>query len=303
MGSFRELFSVERVLSARGLKSSMSEPTLTFLNSLFAHHHQNYAEFYDWFRISENRFKLLTHIDSTSRNHDSDLPPSRPYSADMMRTAFPELSYCTFDESEQICRQRFSGTLEWLLGEILVCEFHAWSSATGIEICSLSDADEARALGDFDVVSVMSDMSLLYIECKSGGTTVDEIRKAIRRSRLLGASATILALERKTGQYDILHKLLSTEQHPLHGLCTTVYRLSSFGLPSSEIFGWGSVVFVPVAAKSLENCVRTAIRFNSKLRLNFITYEANFTGKFGPEIKNLFNSDGFHIDWDPSKLS
>ena len=184
-----------------------------------------------------------------------------------------------------------------MLGEILIREFHAFSYATGLEISALSDADTSRALGDFDVVSVMRDMSVIYIECKSGGTDFEQIRKATRRSRLLGAATVLIVLDKKTGNFDRLKQALSSEKHPVHDLTTTVYRLSSYKLPQSEIYGWGSILFVPITAENLVNCLRTAFRFNSKMKLNSITYEANFTGGFGIEVKNLFNSDGFCLSW------
>lgn len=296
--NLRSLFSVSRVLSARGLTASISQDLeQTFLGQQLDWEDQRYISFYEWFSISKNRHDLLVLIERKIRNSKQTLHGRSPYSIEAIKMRFRELVECEFDVTEEACRSRFSATVEWLLGEILIREFQAHSSSFGVKISNLSDANETHGIGDYDVVSVLSDMSLAYVECKSGGTNFDQIAKAIRRSRLLGSAATLIALPGKTGNFETLCKVLSLKVHPLHDVATTVYRVSAFGLASSEIFGWGSTIFIPLTSDSLKNSIRTALRLADKIRHNTITYEANFTGTFGSEIQNLFNADGFRLCW------
>ena len=95
MGSFQELFSVEHILAARGLKTKVGqkgEPPFLVRHGI---QDTTYDSFYDWFRVSLNRYNLLKLIDSDMRNKNLDPSQHQPYSAENIRTTFPELTDCT----------------------------------------------------------------------------------------------------------------------------------------------------------------------------------------------------------------
>ena len=89
-----------------------------------------------------------------------------------------------------VTRQAFSHTFEWFVGELLVREFQAFSSSYGVKIDNIQRPEQRGETGDYDVLSILGDTSLLYIECKTGGFSRDEIVRAIDRGRVLHSSAS-----------------------------------------------------------------------------------------------------------------
>ena len=112
-------------------------------------------------------------------------------------------------------------------------QFQSFSSSFGVVVKNLSDSIDLPDIGDFDAISVMGDGNLLYVECKSGATDAEQIVKAVRRGRLIGSAATVIALSGKTGNFSILKSLLSLQQHPELHHPTTVFDMTSINLPDS----------------------------------------------------------------------
>jgi len=98
-------------------------------------------------------------------------------------------------------RNRFSSTFEWYLGELLIKSFGAFSSSYGVTVKDVRRNSDDGDVGDFDVLSILGDMNLLYIETKSGALKPDGIIKAIERSLALHCVATVIVVEKISDKF------------------------------------------------------------------------------------------------------
>ena len=101
--SLNEIFSVERILAARGFTISKSDSTLNTLMRIEVPTEEQISEFFESFDSTEKRRKMLT------------------------------LAVDNSGEKYQENRKLFSNTLEWYIGEVLVRKFSSifkciWSS-------------------------------------------------------------------------------------------------------------------------------------------------------------------------------
>lgn len=268
--NLRQLLSVERVLAARGLKVASHDSKSTTLLATEDRGADFEDLFYAKFSNSNVRFELLNISEGKLSITEAK------YSMEIV-------------ENVILDRQRFSSTIEWYIGEMLVREFHSFSFAFGVKVAGLSDGD----IGDYDVLSVMGDTSLLYIECKSGSTDLEQIRKVVRRGRLIASAATVIALDKKSGTLSKLTKILADHLHPELGLKVQVFGLSAIGLQNSQIFVWGNTYFLPLTSESLENSTRTLLRLIGQQKAGNYNYSIVCSAPFDNGTESMFSSMGF----------
>ena len=272
----RKLISVERVLAARGIKVKSTESLSVTLLGADDQGSEFESFFYEKFSNSDVRFELLKICEGTLPKNDA--------------------THCrSFIDNLIIDRQRFSKTLEWFIGEMLVREFQSFSSGFGVKISGLNDQHESSDIGDFDMISVLGDITLLYVECKSGATNAVEICKAVRRGRLIGSSSTVVALDRKTGNINMLNALLGQEPHPELLRPSTVYELSSIGLPNSTVIIWGNTFFLPLVSVELKNGLSTILRLIGQQRAGKFWFSFYGSSPFTLETQETFRTMGFHL--------
>lgn len=276
--NLRKLFSVEGVLRSRGYEVSENSSFKTTLLEKEDPDEAILDQLFECFSDRQNRIDILRAIENKS-----DLKPE-------ILIKFPLLKFPKLD------RTLFSVTLEWYLGELLVRKFRSFSSAFGVKIKGLTNSENVSDIGDFDTLSVMGDTSLVYIECKSGATNLEQICLAARRGRLIGANSTIVALDSQTGTYQKLKSLLENEQHPNFSLKTNVFEIESIGLPDSRAVVWADILFLPLASKSIENSLATVLRLDHHVRVESY-HTAIYTSPFTEETKSVFQNRGFDISF------
>jgi hypothetical protein len=158
-------------------------------------------------------------------------------------------------------RQRYSSTFEWFIGEMLIRKFMAFSSSFGVKVGDVMRNSDEGTAGDYDVLSVLGDMSLLYIECKTGQRKLDSILNTIERSSALHTAACVFILGEGVSHPHLL-KQLKGQRHPRFGRNGRLARIAIRGIPESEVFEWYDCFFVPAKAGGgdLEQRLRTVMR-------------------------------------------
>ncbi len=137
----RQLFSVERILSARGLQIQ-TEGTAAQT-------------------ILEKDFWTQADLDQMFQIFES--PPMR---SDLFRaisdpTHVPSCGIV----NDLVCksefrrdRQRYSSTFEWFVGELLIRRFMAFSSSFGVSVAGICRNSDGGTSGDYDVLSVLGNL-------------------------------------------------------------------------------------------------------------------------------------------------
>lgn len=231
-----EIFSVERMLAARGFTISKSDQIKNTLLRKEEPTEGEITEFFESFDSTEKRNAILK----------SDV----------------EGSGTKYQEN----RKLFSNTLEWYIGELLVRKFQAFSSAFGVQTRNTIRPTEVK-IGDFDVLAVLGDMSLLYAECKSGDVSFDEVRKALERGLMLATAATILIYEKDID----IRFLLKNKKYPNMDQLCRIDEIAVANLESSNVLMWHDVFFLD-ARSGLENKLQTCLRLVAQRKNGYLQY-------------------------------
>jgi hypothetical protein len=158
-------------------------------------------------------------------------------------------------------RQRFSTTFEWFVGELLVRRFQAFSSSFGAVVQDVVRNSDGGTSGDYDVLSVLGDMNLLYLECKTGKCRQHSILNSIDRSIGLHSVACVIFLGGGLSA-DTLKRQLADVSHPRFKYSDRLRRISIKGVPDSEIYQWFDCYFVGAGETEgdAEKRLRTVMR-------------------------------------------
>lgn len=158
-------------------------------------------------------------------------------------------------------RNCFSTTFEWYIGELLVRKFMAFSSSYGVTVKDICRNNDGGTSGDFDVLSILGDMNLLYVECKTGKTTMNSINKTYHRSSSLHCVASVI-IGQKITENGLKQQLLSLP-HPVFntGTCELL-KLNIKNHPDSVIYKWFNCYFINASEESgnIENKLKAVLR-------------------------------------------
>jgi len=234
-----QLFSVNRVLASRGFTiKSEGDGTDTLIPKT------------EW-TPSEADLVFEIFNDKTSRKELLDFIEGK--------VSVPSVAISGLTNNVAFVKNRsaFSSTFEWYLGELLVKRFRAFSSSYSVivnDICRNSDNGES---GDYDVLSILGDMNLLYIESKSGSIDQCGIMKAVERSISLHCVATVVVVERLSNE--ILDGMLKGLKYPNLPSLSSYYELSIKGRADCVVYKWHNCYFVH-ATKNIEVQLQTVLR-------------------------------------------
>jgi len=237
------LFSVERVLSSRGFEVTVEgtgEDTLLAKNIWF----QTEADLiFEIFNNEGQRQELLSYVEGNVGIAD--------VSGDI-QTLITNQDY-------QSDRNRFSTTYEWYVGELIVRKFKAFSSSYGVTVSNICRNSDGGTSGDFDVLSILGDMNLLYLECKSGGTKQKSIKNTLERSISLHCVASIF-FQQNINEIALKQKL--NFDHPVFGIGNDISKLSIKGVSDSTIYKWFDCYFIDASdvQGDIENKIRCVLR-------------------------------------------
>lgn len=168
-------------------------------------------------------------------------------------------------------RQRYSTTFEWFVGELLVRRFMAYSSSFGVTVRDVIRNSDGGTSGDYDVLSVLGDLNLLYLECKTGKCHRTAILNSIERSIALHSVACIMFLGAGLSVAQ-LKQQLSGVKHPRFKHPGVLARIAIKGVPNSDVFQWFDCYFVAAGEKDgeVENRIRTVMRLSAAYRSSLI---------------------------------
>jgi hypothetical protein len=215
----REIFSVENILGARGFTIS----SITGFSATFVPPQATEAEvskIYQLFEDETTRRAIQDHIEGK--------PCSNKNIEELIRAASESEDY-------HAKRKRLSTTFEWYVGELIVREFKAFSSAFGVQIANMQQLDSGNEIGDYDALVVLRNLEILYLECKMGsqsanGLTSKHVMNAMSRGLALHSTGTILFLEQGVGSKDLL-RVLQNQTHPVTRLTDSLKKI---GLPRDD---------------------------------------------------------------------
>ena len=246
-----EIFSIERILAARGFTITGANTISNTLMQNAEPTDEETASFFESFDSTEKRQLILDSLVKMSGN-------------DFQRK-----------------RNQFSNTLEWYIGELLVRKFQAFSSAFGVQVRNTIRPTDDK-MGDFDVLAVLGDMSLLYAECKSGSMSFEEVEKAAERGLVLATAATIIIYEK---DQNIRH-LLEGRNYPGMDCSCKVDEVAVTKLANSNVTMWHDIFFLD-ARIGLENKLQTCLRLVAQRKNGYLQV-------FGADIDYLAKR-GFKI--------
>lgn len=239
------LFTVERVLASRGvhiIKEGEGDDTIIG-KKIWSKEEAEIT--FNIFNNEDKRKELLEYIENQKGVHELS----------------NEVSGFILNNGYKNTRQAYSSTYEWYVGELLVRRFQAFSSSYGVTVNNINRNSDGGTSGDFDVLSILGDMSLLYLECKSGSNTQKSIRNTLERSISLHCVASVFFQQRI--HINNLKQLLNFS-HPIFGddHSPEIYKLSIKGVDNSDIYKWYDCYFIDASdiQSNIENKIRCVLR-------------------------------------------
>ncbi|MCP4786558.1 MAG: hypothetical protein GY903_28180 [Fuerstiella sp.] len=147
------------------------------------------------------------------------------------------------------------------MGELLVREFGAFDSAFGVTLADIKRNVDDGDPGDFDVLSVLRNMQLLYVETKTGRFGRKDVEKAVQRGLSIHSLATVM-LVGKGVTHERVGQVLEGYSHPCTSAVRKFTQIGIKDLPESTIYRCVDCFFVPADSTSsdLESKIRTVLR-------------------------------------------
>lgn len=250
-----QLFSVERILASRGFQIE-SEGIAT--DTLLTKNPWTFEERNLMFEAFDNvifRNELLTAIENPS-----------------LSSFHPEVSHLLALPTFERDRNKFSTTFEWYVGELLVRKFQAFSSSFGVNVEDIVRNTDNGTAGDFDVLTVLGDMNLLYLECKTGKCSQKSINNTIERSLALHSLASVIFMGTGTDE-NALRQQLRGLNHPLRSGRTSFVKFNIKNIPDSIVYEWYNCYFVPANETSgtVEIKLRAVLRLLAAHRTTILS--------------------------------
>lgn len=232
MFQFDRIFSVKSILASRGFSVSKCDSYDDTL--LSGNDHSIFKHMYEIFNDTQKRQELQKYLETPSDEINT------------CGNAYKK--FVDKSESYQILRNKFSTTFEWFVGQLLVHKFEAFSASFGVVIDNVQQLSSTRDIGDYDVLAVMRNLELMYLECKMGsqssnGLQTKHIRKAMKRGLALHTLATVLFLEKGVVGSDIA-RLVKGERHPVTKLEDSVKEIQLPRDNSSGVYKWFDCYFI-----------------------------------------------------------
>lgn len=245
----RQLFSIERILSARGFEVKKEGTARQTILEKDYWTHQDLEQIFAIFENPQSKSDVLRAV-------------SDPYHVPIFENVRSLAAMPEFRKD----RQRYSSTFEWFIGELLIRKFQAFSSSFGVSVADITRGSDGGTSGDYDVLSVLGDMSLLYLECKTGRCHQSSILNSIERSIALHSIACVILLDSGVSKAMLVQQLRG-QRHPRFGTTPRLATITIKGLPESTIYEWSGCFFLSNdAAASVENRLRTVMRILAAYR-------------------------------------
>lgn len=269
----RELVSVQDILKSRGFRIGKFGTNEDLLIPKFYWPSIESDLLFDCFDNAKNRKELLDLL-----NRQIDKPKNKQVEELQKISGF------------ELDRKKYTTTFEWYIGELLVRKFSAFSYAYGIQVKRIKRNTTGTDSGDFDVLAVLRNTNLIYIECKSGkaqNLEKEHILKCTERGISLHCEMSIMVIDDVISE-DHLKWALEGASHPL----TNVNLLNKIQIKDnkeSQVYDWMNCYFVS-SKKNIEEQLRTVLRVSEakKVADQYMTaLDTETYSNFGYQIEEL----------------
>lgn len=190
----------------------------------------------------------------------------------------------TSHESFKSDEKLFCTTFEWYIGEMLVQRFGAFSSSFSVKVADVYRNSNGSAAGDYDVLAVLRDLSLLYIECKTGGISVEDVKKTLERGLALHTGATVLLTSKEISDEKIVRLIQGINKS------RKIYRISVKSDKAPPVYRCGDLYFIKadIANSDIKLGVRTLLRvINAHRHVNTCEFDINGYRSLGYDAQQL----------------
>ncbi len=243
--NLRELFSVKHILKSRGFNVTSVGNNEDLIIPILNWATKECDFLFEVFDAVNNRNEILNKINKNIKKPHLELVEI----------------LCKMD-GFQLDRKRYATTFEWYIGELLVRKFSAFSYSYGVEIDNIKRNSTGTISGDFDIISVLGNTNLIYIECKSGKSKNIEqkhILKCLERALSLHCELSIMLIDDKIDE-EYLKWTLKGIKHPLTNVCL-LNKIEIKDSSKSSIYEWGNCYFIS-SNKNIEEQIRSVLRIN-----------------------------------------
>ncbi|EAY31977.1 hypothetical protein [Microscilla marina] len=266
-----QLFSVKNILSARGfdIRKEDKENNLLIKNI----RQRKYPNGEHLFRIFNDfrKRKELLHAITHSKKTSSD------------KEVRKLINHAEFAPD----RNKFSYTFEWYMGELVVRRFSAFAYSYGVEVEDVQRNETNTYAGDYDVLVVLRNLNLIYIECKTGKFNRESILKSVGRSLALHCDFVIIMIDNPIHANQLHHKLKGAD-HPLLPL-HRLNQIQTKGNDASLIYDWMNC-YLLTSSGNIEEQIKTVLRINQAKKIlpqYMFGYENHEFEQLGYTIKTL----------------
>ncbi|OJJ20132.1 hypothetical protein BKI52_16810 [marine bacterium AO1-C] len=266
-----QLFSVKDILSARGFAIKKEDKGNNLLiKQLDQAKYPNKEDLFDIFNDFEARKELLQLIEN---NGDASQNP----------TVNKLIQHPDFQRD----RNKFSYTFEWYMGELVVRKFSAFAYSYGVEVQDIKRNETNTYAGDYDVLVVLRNLNLIYIECKTGKFNREGILKSVGRALALHCDFVIIMIDNPINE-DQLRNKLKGASHPLLPI-HHLNQIQTKGNKSSLIYDWMNC-YLLTSSGDIEEQIKTVLRVNQAKKIlpqYMFGYENHEFEQLGYVIKTI----------------
>lgn len=174
-------------------------------------------------------------------------------------------------------QDKYAKSFEWYIGELLVKKFSAFSYSYSVEVENIQRNSTGNASGDFDVLAVLRNINLIYVECKSGkfrNLKKENILKCIERGLSLHCELSIMVVDDLIDENHLKY-ILKEIEHPLADMSYLIRINIKDFKPMPNIYEWGNCFFIS-SKENIEEQLRTVFRINEARKI-FDRYTTGFS--------------------------
>lgn len=266
-----QLFSVKNILSARGFEIKKEDRGSNLLiKNIRQRKYPNGEHLFKVFHNFDKRKELLNAINANKKTSQD-------------KEVHKLINHADFHSD----RNKFSYTFEWYMGELVVRRFSAFTYSYGVEVQDIKRNETNTYAGDYDVLVVLRNLNLIYIECKTGKFNRESILKSVGRSLALHCDFVIIMIDNPINEDQLHHKLKGAE-HPL----LPIHRLNQIqtkGNPASLIYDWMNC-YLLTSSGDIEEQIKTVLRVNQAKKIlpqYMFGYENHEFEQLGYTIKTI----------------
>lgn len=247
----RELFSVKDILNSRGFIVTEVGLNENLLIKQFTWPSPESNLLFEVFDNKNNRKEIFNLLNREISEPHSDL-----------------VSALTKAEGYCLERNRITATFEWYIGELLTRKFSAFSYDYGVVVSNIRRNSSGTEAGDYDVIAVLRNTNLLYVECKAGRAQNIEqkhILKCVERALALHCELSIIVIDDVIDE-ERLKDSLKGAKHPLTNV-NFLNKLQIKNNADSSIYEWMNCYFIS-SVQNVEEQMRAVLRINEARKVS-----------------------------------